>query len=150
MDNQKVRAHLRKGELAVTLLESLGYSYNESKGHPQREPLWIAPAKSELELFKEQLKELLTPPAERGSPVRDGASFTVTSLPAGHFLQAYIYRSYVFTVTSSEWIAEGSAQSQKLKGFTGWAVHFNFEQGFRKQGLWLPLSCIKVAPNADF
>lgn len=147
MDNQKVRAHLRKGELAVAMLESLGYRYEEKA---YAVPKWVAPAKSELELFKDQLKELLTPPAERCSPVRDGASFTVTSLPAGHFLQAYIYRSYVFTVTSSEWIAEGSAQSQKLKGFTGWAVHFNFEQGFRKQGLWLPLSCIRVAPHADF
>lgn len=150
MDNQKVRAHLRKGELAVTLLESLGYSYNESKGHPQREPLWIAPAKSELEVFKEQLQELLTPPEKRKSPVRNGASFTVTSLPSGHFLQAYIYRRYVFTVTSSEWIAEGSEKSAKLSGFTGWVVHFNFEKGFCKQGLWLPLSCIKVTPDADF
>ena len=150
MDNQKVRAHLRKGELAVKLLESLGYSYDDSEVHPQREPRWIAPAKSELEVFKEQLQELLTPPKKRTSPVRDGASFTVTSLPAGHFLNAYIYRKYVFTVASSEWIAPGSAQSVKLKGFSGWAVHFEMRGTGHKQGLWLPLSCIKVASNADF
>ena len=147
MDNQKVRAHLRKGELAVTLLESLGYRYEQEAGTPT---FWVAPAKSELELFKEQVQELLTPPEKRKSSVLDGASFTVTSLPSGHFLQAYIYRRYVFTVTSSEWIAEGSEKSAKLSGYTGWVVHFNFEKGFCKQGLWLPLSCIRVAPNADF
>lgn len=147
MDNQKVRAHLRKGELAVTLLESLGYSY-VGNDHP---PRWEAPAKSELELFKEQLTELLTPPDKRKSPVRDGASFTVTSLPPGHFLNAYMYRRFVFLVGSSEWIEAGTEQSAKLKGFSGWAVHFEMRvTNDRKQGLWLPLSCIKVTPNADF
>jgi len=150
VDNQKVRAHLRKGELAVTLLESLGYSYNESKGHPQREPLWIAPSKSELELFKEQLQELLKPPQERKSPIRNGARFSVTSLPSGHYLHAYMYRHMSFKAESSEWIVAGSKQSEKLHGFTGWVVHFTFSCSQRTRGLWLPLSCIKVAPDADF
>lgn len=150
MDNQKVRAHLRKGELAVKLLESLGYSYDDSKVHLQREPRWIAPAKTELELFKAQLQELLTPPEKRVSPVRNGATFTVTSLPPGHFLNAYMYRRYVFSVESSEWIAPGSEKSEKLKGFSGWAVHFEMHGTGRTQGLWLPLSCIKVTSNADF
>ena len=148
MDNQKVRAHLRKGELAVTLLESLGYTYTESKGHPQREPLWSAPAKSELELFKEQLQELLTPPEKRKSPVRNGAVFTVTSLPSGHHLNAYMYNRMAFRVLSSEWIVDGSEKSTRLKGFTGWVVHF--EMPHSRKGLWLPLSCIKVTPDADF
>ncbi|WP_443700076.1 hypothetical protein [Pseudomonas sp.] len=150
MDNQKVRAHLRKGEIAVKLLESLGYSYDESKVHLQREPRWVAPAKSELELFKEQLTKLITPPEKRECPVRKGDRFGVTSLPAGHFLNAYMYRHMSFKVASSEWIAEGSQKSEKLKGFSGWVVHFNNEYDIRKQVLWLPLSCIKVASNADF
>lgn len=144
MDNQKVRAHLRKGELAVTLLESLGYRYEQGAGTPT---FWVAPAKSELDVFKEQLTELMTPPEKRKSPVRDGATFKVTSLPAGHYLQAYMYRQYVFSVVSSEWIAEGSEKSERLKGFTGWVVHFKMPSS---KGLWLPLSCIKVTPDADF
>ena len=147
MDNQKVRAHLRKGELAVTLLESLGYRYEQEAGTPT---FWVAPAKTELEQFKEQVQELLTPPQKRKSPVRDGAHFHVTSLPAGHFLHAYMYRRMVFTVVSSEWIVEGSEKSTRLKGFTGWAVHFEAPVGGGRQGLWLPLSCIKVTSNADF
>ena len=145
MDNQKVRAHLRKGELAVTLLESLGYRYEQEVGTPT---FWVAPAKSELELFKEQVQELLTPPQERSNPVANGALFTVTSLPSGHHLNAYMYRRMTFKVVSSEWILEGSDKSTRLNGFTGWVVHF--EMPHSRKGLWLPLSCIKVKPDADF
>lgn len=146
MDNQKVRAHLRKGELAVMLLESLGYRY-VGEHHP---PRWEAPAKTELQEFKEQLTALIAKPTTRTCPVRSGARFSVLSLPSGHFLQAYVLRGKTFTVVSSEWIEEGSEKSAKLNGFIGWVVHFNFFDGFRQKGLWLPLSCIKVAPDADF
>lgn len=149
MDNKKVRSYLRKGELASAMLESLGYRYEEKS---YAVPKWVAPAKSELELFKEQLTALMTPPEKRTSPVRNGATFTVTSLPAGHFLQAYMYRRYVFAVNSSEWIAEGSEKSKKLNGFSGWVVHFEMRAGFDStpRTLWLPLSCIKVTTDADF
>jgi len=146
VDNQKVRAHLRKGEQAVALLESLGYSYGSNI--PTR---WEAPTKSELELFKEQLTELLTPPEKRNCPVRAGATFNVISLPPGHFLNAYTHRYMRFTALSTEWIEEGSEKSKRINGFTGWVVHFDaFPASSSPKGLWLPLSCIKVASNADF
>lgn len=155
MDNQKVRQYLRKGELAVTLLESLGYRYAEPTGHPKREPHWVEPetfvsmedARKEMQAVLDRFRK----PEAPKCPVNVGDTFTVTDLPSGHFLHGYgSALKSKYKAIETRLIAEGTEASRNLKGFTGWTVSFDVELVFNKRRLWLPVSCIKVTADARF
>ncbi|WP_426101458.1 hypothetical protein [Pseudomonas sp. PSPC3-3] len=164
MDNKQVRAHLRKGELAVQLLEGMGFRYTDAKAYAV--PKWSAPdtfvnmeeARKEMQavLDKFKPKEVVKlPPLHntRTCPVDVGADFTIIQIPPGHYLRNICYRPSLgdsFKVTRTEYIDRYSSVSARLNGFIGWAIHFEFKETQSSQSLWLPLSHIKVKRDAHF
>lgn len=169
MNSSEIRKHLKKGELAVALLESLGYVYEDST--PSKLPRWSGEdtAKGRYDaLLSDISKHLPKPePVKVEVPVdpdiRVGDRFVINTLPKGHHLQlagVHWRRGHGFAVDNVQWIAAGSPASQKLDGFHGFAVNFRYFDGFRQVGLWLPLSCIRITEkttrkegpptNADF
>ncbi|WP_152974351.1 hypothetical protein [Pseudomonas asplenii] len=158
MDNQKIRQHLRKGELAVIALETLGYHYEEpASGRPH----WVAPVmKDPATVLTEKLNyELLQPLIDRCKelmaetattcPVKIGTRFTISTLPGGHFLSAYrSWQTAVYKVADFRFVAKGTPESEKLAGWFGWAVYFR--SPLATGGLWLPFENITAIPDADF
>ena len=160
MDNRKVRSYLRKGELAVALLDTLGYQFDE-KSYAM--PKWVAPEKQdpikaltekfEAELLKpmiEKLKGLAKAPVNSVCPVNIGTRFTITKLPAAHFLNGYAMpRDHVYEVEEVARIKAGTERSERLN-LVGLAISFDVKMGFSERRLWLPLDCIKVVADARF
>lgn len=147
MNSSEIRKHLKKGELAVALLESLGYVYED------KPPRWSGEdtAKGRYDaLLSDISKHLPKPePVKVEVPVdpdiRVGDRFVINALPKGHHLHGvYRWAGQVFTVDNVQWIAAGVPASQKLEGFHGFAVNFRYFDGFKQVGLWLPLSCIRI------
>lgn len=158
MDNQKVRSYLRKGELAAALLETLGYSYEEKS---YAVPKWVEPTKkdplkeladkatAEVQRFAERMQALAKPTVSV-CPVNIGTRFTITQLPAAHFLNGYsMPRDHVYEVEEVARIKAGTERSQRLN-LVGLAISFDVKMGFQERRLWLPLDCIKVVVDADF
>lgn len=58
MDNSQVRAFLRKGELATTTLEALGYTFKADPENTNR-LIWIAPEKTPEDAVAETLRKLI-------------------------------------------------------------------------------------------
>lgn len=165
MNNSEVRKHLRKGEQAVTLLESLGYRYNCDD--VTRPSSWITPAPKKVEVdpsvkrnadFLGELQGLLQKhemvghvpklPADVQIPdVEPGDLFYIVSVPKGHFFDGHNWRGHQWTVTDLSYISKGSEASAKLKDFVGWAVGYNYQawNAAEPRKLWLPLSCIRVS-----
>ncbi|NBF03775.1 hypothetical protein GV819_15890 [Pseudomonas sp. Fl5BN2] len=167
MNSSEIRKHLKKGELAVALLESLGYVYEDSA--PSKPPRWSGEdtVKGRYDdLLSEIAKHLPKPePVKVEVPVdpdiRVGDRFVINTLPKGHHLRsAWPPFGCLFTVDNVQWIAAGTPASQKLDGFHGFAVNFRYFNGLKPVGLWLPLSCIRITEkttrkegpptNADF
>ncbi|PMX14143.1 MULTISPECIES: hypothetical protein [unclassified Pseudomonas] len=160
MDNQKVRSYLRKGELAAALLETLGYSYEENShagakwAEPaKQDPIKALSEKFETEVLKpmiDQLKGLAKAQTASVCPVNIGTRFTITKLPAAHFLNGYsMPRDHVYEVEEVARIKAGTERAQRLK-LVGLAISFDVKMGFQERRLWLPLDCIKVVADADF
>lgn len=158
MDNQKVRQHLRKGEQAVTLLESLGYTYQLNSLTPS---VWVAPdkvdalkvltdkANAEVQKFAERLQELAKASGSE-CPVNIGTCFTIKGLPANHFLKGYrLPAKQVFVVEEIKRVKAGTPQADHL-GYVGLAISFDVNMGMTERRLWLPLDCIKVTADARF
>lgn len=169
MNSSEIRKHLKKGELAVALLESLGYVYEDSTA--SKPPRWSGEdtAKGRYDALLSDISKHLPKPAPVkvevpvDPDVRVGDRFAISTLPNGHHLQRAVrilWPMKIFTVDNVQWIAAGSPASQKLDGFHGFAVNFRYFDGFRQVGLWLPLSCIRITEkttrkegpptNADF
>lgn len=167
MNSSEIRKHLKKGELAVALLESLGYVYEDSA--PSKPPRWSGEdtVKGRYDaLLSDISKHLPKPePVKVEVPVDPdiclGDSFVVNTLPKSHYLQGVRWaRRGPYTVDNVQWIAPLTPASQKLDGFHGFAVNFRYFDGFKQVGLWLPLSCIQITDkttrkegpptNADF
>ena len=141
--NSDVRAHLRKGELAVRILEDLGYTYGDGR--------WVAPVDvfqpikdAMLKLAAEMAAEALE--AAEESPVdatelKAGERFKILSLPAGHVLLGKPeMRNRHFKARVVE---NGNG------AYTGRVVRFG--PTHHNTGFWLPLTCVaKVDSNADF
>lgn len=174
MDNKAIRQHLRQGELAVTLLESLGYTYKQPlNGKPE----WVAPPVQErpetiAEKIAKEIQNVIdtqvtqrTEAAFALGPNPDitkslvGKSFKVdeSKIPGWHKGRRYDFGKTQFKVTKVEWRAD-----EKF-----YAVHFEFaratekfyqfgmgkvHQGVEKVAMWLPLgACRFVEPsNAQY
>jgi hypothetical protein len=160
VDNQKVRQHLRKGELAVAMLESLGYRYEE-KAYART--VWVPPVKEDpAKIVLDKLNsELLQPLIDRCQallketdnvcPVTVGTRFTILTLPEFHFLRCYgRWSTAVHEVALIRLIPKGSPESSELRGWYGWAVFFDIGFGISKRRLWLPVENIKAIADAHF
>lgn len=139
--NSDVRAHLRKGELAVRILEDLGYTYGDGRW---AEPVDVfQPIKDAmLKLAAEMVAENhAAQPAGDASELKAGERFKILSLPAGHVLLGKPeIRSRRFKARVVE---DGNG------AYTGRVVRFG--PTHHNTGFWLPLTCVaKVDSNADF
>lgn len=154
--NQEIRKELRKGELAVKLLESLGYSYTEGPRHPRRAPQWTAPVPKEevkvdpkvalAKFLREQAEALSPTPVEPANtveqfglpPIARGRDFTVDfrRIPAWHKLKSYHPSHF-----AGRKFSVGEVYKPQTASYpTGWAVEFTFETMLTAERVWLPLS----------
>lgn len=144
LTNKEIRAHLRKGELAVELLERLGYEW---KPNVNRGPsVWQEPEKNSL-LCK--LEELIKAEAEKQIPspkpeptLKAGDRFVIDMLPPGHKLRHELQGQHtrVFTARAVE---QGNGP------YKGLVVRFG--TSLLNTGYWLPLTHItRIPTHADF
>lgn len=139
--NSDVRAHLRKGELAVRILEDLGYTYGDGR--------WVEPVDVFQPIKDAMLKMAAEMSAEKqaaqptvdATELKAGDRFKILSLPAGHVLLAKPEMSRRHF--KARVVENGNG------AYTGRVVRFGLTQ--RNTGFWLPLTCVaKVDSNADF
>lgn len=147
LDNNEVRAHIRKGEQAVTLLTSLGYVYKTPTNAPH---VWEAPV-SPVDELKDALEAIIkarVQEAVKADPrgpnwhlVKDLVEkrFKVRpeNIPIGHKLGAYDPLSHfmgrLFVASKIEYRLDPS--------YTGYAVYFQFNtRVLTPETVWLPLS----------
>lgn len=139
--NSDVRAHLRKGELAVRILEDLGYTYGDGRWVEPVDvfqPIKDAMLKMAAEMVANQ--QAAHPPCD-ATELKANERFKILSLPAGHALLAKPEMSRRhFTARVVE---------DGIGRYTGRVVCFG--PGHSNTGFWLPLTCVaKVDSNADF
>lgn len=146
---QDVRKFIQKGDRAVQLLESLGYTYVSDN---KSEPRWVAPVEQDpkvalAKFLREQAEGLdptlfKTPDYETSAfpPVPKGRYFTINParIPSWHKLSKY--HSSHFDPRIKFTVAE--VFKPKTASYpTGWAVEFDFEVSMgRHERVWLPLS----------
>lgn len=147
LDNNEVRAHIRKGEQAVTLLTSLGYVYKTPTNAPH---VWEAPV-SPVDELKDALEALIkarVQEAVKADPRGPnwhlvegfvGQRFKVRPecIPVGHQLRPYDpirhFQGRLFVNTGIEY--------RRDQGYTGYAVYFKFNtRPHNPETVWLPLS----------
>lgn len=147
LDNNEVRAHIRKGEQAVTLLTSLGYVYKTPANAPH---VWEAPV-SPVDELKDALEAIIkarVQEAVKADPRGPnwhlveglvGKDFMVRpeNIPEGHTLRIFNpvhhFRGKSFNATKIEY--------RRDPNYTGYAVSFNFNvRPFRQESVWIPLS----------
>lgn len=145
---QDVRKFIQKGDRAVQLLESLGYTYMSGN---KSEPRWIAPVAMDpkevlAKFLREQADMLNPPPSEANSfagmelpPIPVGRRFTInhSRIPSWHTLSTYPhdhFRGVIFEVLN---VFKPETNDYP----TGWAVSFCMRTApFARESVWVPLS----------
>lgn len=150
MNHSDIRKHLKKGETAVDVLESLGYQYvANGKEHPN----WVAPVNPLNEITK-TLEELIASQVsskvkaaqlgERQGPnwdqvvVLQGKKFSVmlSRIPSDNKLREYHpshFANKQFTCLEIRYYSSPA--------YTGYAVLFEFNtKPFNSEIVWLPMS----------
>ncbi|ADV35681.1 conserved hypothetical protein [Pseudomonas phage phiIBB-PF7A] len=144
ISNSDIRAHLRKGELAVELLENLGYTF--APNVPKGPSVWQKPiAEQILDPMVKALEKLIADRVAEQIPspkqLETGDRFVITSLPAGHRLRLECadWKHRVFTARVVEY------------GVQAGEVVVRFGINHMNRGYWLRLHhTTKVHDNADF
>lgn len=154
MNHSDIRKHLKKGELAVEMLEKMGAMFvDNQKEHPH----WVAPIKP-IDGLKEQLEALIKAGIEQGIEAHKealkkdprgpnwhlveqmvGRNFKVRmeNIPIGHSLSTFGYSHFSGRVFRAE-----SIEYRRDPSYTGYAVNFTFAtRPYRPETVWLPLSC---------
>lgn len=146
MTNSDIRAHLRKGELAVELLEKMGYTYgpNVFKGPG----VWQKPVEDQIlapviAAFQKMVAEEVSKraPEPVSEQVKTGDRFVINYLPPGHRLHQFDseWKSRVFTARAVE------------RRFGCTTIVARFGLNCVNHGYWIPVEHItKVPSNADF
>lgn len=165
LDNSEVRAHLRMGEQAVTLLTSLGYHYAQPSNAVHQ---WVAPANPQ-DVLKDALEALIKTGIEQGvknqmDALKKGSAFDPKLGPNWHLVEPMVGK--LFRVRpenipeSNEMRLYGTihfsgvnyrAQEidyQTSKEYTGYRVRFLFRKRpfSTLESVWLPLSCAAFQP----
>lgn len=163
MNNSEVRAHLRKGELAVALAEALGYTFGADPENSNRD-IWIAPPAKPEDVVAKAVKDLIE--AQAKAQV-DAFKETIKSDPRGpnwHLVEGSVgklfrvrpeniplkhpLREYGDVHFSGVNFRARSIQYERGPEFTGYTVTFAFRMrpyGILKE-VRLPLSCAAFQP----
>lgn len=166
LDNSEVRAHIRKGEQAVTLLTSLGYTYKTQSNAPH---VWEAPTPTAEDTVTKALKDLVRDETAKAficgekagvkkAQAEDprgpnwhlveglvGKDFAVRpeNIPVGHALRSFgfdgHFRGRHFNAIKIEYRRDPS--------YSGYAVTFRFNtRPYRPETVWIPLSACAFRP----
>uniref|UniRef100_A0AAU8BVK1 Uncharacterized protein n=1 Tax=Pseudomonas phage PMBT23 TaxID=3137284 RepID=A0AAU8BVK1_9VIRU len=158
MNNSEVRAHLRKGETAVALLETLGYRFDTDPANANRK-VWIAPAPKPEDEITKTVRELIETREkaavdvfkkgleyDKHGPnwhlVKDmvGRNFKVRceNIPEGHPLREFGYGPHFF----GKVFKAIEIKYERSATYTGYTVAFHFNtRPYTPQVVRLPLSC---------
>ncbi|MGV8919556.1 MAG: hypothetical protein ACOH2R_17445 [Pseudomonas sp.] len=157
MNSSDIRAHLRKGDQAITILETLGYVYTTEK--VSQRPIWEAPVDPQ-DALKEALQDLIDQGVKEGvakahEALRKddskgpnwhlvepmvGKLFRVRqeNIPVMHPLRDYGQAHFLGVNYRADEI-----QYVRTPKYTGYSVGFKFrKRPFSTfETVWLPLSC---------
>lgn len=146
MTNSDIRAHLRKGELAVELLEKMGYTYgpNVFKGPG----VWQEPVEDQIlapviAAFQKMVAEEVAKraPEPVSEQVKTGDRFVINYLPPSHRLHQF----------ASEWKSQVFTARLVEPNITAKGLIARFGLNCVNRGFWIPVEHItKVPSNADF
>lgn len=156
LDNSEVRAHLRMGEQAVTLLKSLGYRYEQPSNAAHQ---WVAPEPKPEDEIAKTVRELIETREkaavdvfkkgleyDKHGPnwhlVKDmvGRNFKVRceNIPEGHPLREFGYGTHFF----GKVFKAIEIKYERSATYTGYTVAFHFNtRPYTPQVVRLPLSC---------
>lgn len=162
MTNSEVRAHLRKGELAVALAEALGYTFEKDPKNPNRE-VWIAPPvkaedallenlREHIEAKSQELGETLARQriAEEKAKDEQGPNWFLVEPNIGKNFRVLIEKipswhpiaNFAFQLSGAYYKAENIKYVRGTK-YPGYIVEFTYQRG--AFGIYskgsLPLSC---------
>uniref|UniRef100_A0AAU6W3S6 Uncharacterized protein n=1 Tax=Pseudomonas phage Ghuch01 TaxID=3138535 RepID=A0AAU6W3S6_9CAUD len=157
MNNSEVRAHLRKGELAVTVLETLGYRFETDPANSNR-TIWVAPEPTPEDTVAKAVKDLIETQTKAGIDVfkrslehdkhgpnwhlvKDlkGKTFRIRpeNIPLAHPLRGYgvnHFRGVNYVATDIRY--------ERSPHYTGYTVCFEFKtRPYTPEVVRLPLSC---------
>lgn len=132
--NSTVRAHLRKGELAVEHLEKLGWTFMSNV--PSGPLVWKAPeedalVKAVVDLIESRMVKPADPFEEPEAPLKPGDSFVITSLPMGSHSQL---RNKLNETLGTVF----KAREVEMHARYGLIVRFGFDT--MNRGYWVPVS----------
>lgn len=153
MNHSDIRKHLKKGELAVALLEKMGAIYVENE---REHPHWVEAVKP-IDGLAKQLEDLIEAgikAAQKNDPRGPnwhlveglvGKDFAVRpeNIPLGHALRGFgfdgHFRGKHFHAIEIEYRRDPS--------YTGYAVSFKFAtRPYRPEIVWIPLSACAFRP----
>lgn len=161
MNNSEIRKHLRKGELAVALAESLGYTFGTDPENANRE-VWNAPPATPEDAALKALRELIESrevaavnafkESQKTNPNgpnwhlvegMQGRLFRVRpeNIPVGHPLRDYGKIHFERNYRADE------IRYVRSPAYTGYSVGFKFQKFpyALHETVWLPLSCAAFA-----
>uniref|UniRef100_A0AAU6VZM4 Uncharacterized protein n=1 Tax=Pseudomonas phage Ghual01 TaxID=3138534 RepID=A0AAU6VZM4_9CAUD len=155
IDNSEVRAHLRMGEQAVTLLKSMGYRYDRPDNAAHK---WVAPEPTPEDTVAKAVKDLIETQTKAGIDVfkrslehdkhgpnwhlvKDlkGKIFRIRpeNIPLAHPLRSYglnHFRGVNYVATDIRY--------ERSPHYTGYTVCFEFKtRPYTPEVVRLPLSC---------
>jgi hypothetical protein len=158
MNHSDIRKHLKKGELAVEMLEKMGATFVENqKEHPH----WVIPVKP-IDGLKEQLEALIKAGIEQGVEAHmETLKASQKDDPRGpnwHLVEPMVGRNFEVRQENiprfsklanyggshfrGRLFSAEEIKYMRLKEYTGYAIFFEFAvHPYRKETVWLPLSC---------
>lgn len=161
MNSSEVRKFIKKGELAVEVLESLGYTFSTPDNS---HPVWVKPVEV-LDPILESIKKLIESQVEsrvihengaygpRWDSVKGlkGRPFKInhSKIPDGHKLERYGVTHFWNKLFVAQEIRYENSET-----FKGYVVLFKFNtKPFTTEAVWLPLSACSFQTggrNAEF
>ncbi|UMO76099.1 hypothetical protein PF_00025 [Pseudomonas phage P413] len=159
MNNSEVRAHLRKGELAVTVLETLGYRFETDPANANR-TVWVAPEPTPEDTVTKAVKDLIK--AETAKAYLAGEKYGLEQGngqgPNWHLvkdLKGKIFRLRPENIPEMHPLRRFGVSHfhgvnfmaidityERSRHYTGYLVHFEFKtRPYTPEVVRLPLSC---------
>jgi hypothetical protein len=164
LDNSEVRAHLLKGEQAVTVLTSLGYRYETPSNAPH---LWVAPENPQ-DALKDALEALIKTGIEQGvknqMEAMKEAQSSDTKGPNWHLVEGMVGKTFrvrpenIPLTHPLRQYGEVHFRGVNYKAdeiayvrtsvYTGYSIRFQFRKRpyALTESVWLPLSCAAFQP----
>ncbi|QJD54615.1 hypothetical protein PssvBMR1_gp22 [Pseudomonas phage MR1] len=157
MNNSEVRAHLRKGELAVTVLETLGYRFETDPANANR-TIWVAPEPTPEDTVAKAVKDLIETQTKAGIDVfkrslehdKHGPNWHIVKELKGKYFRVrpenipelHPLRNFGDSHFRARNYKALDITYERSKRYTGYLVCFEFNtRPYTPEVVRLPLSC---------